>query len=313
MATLRTVRCPNCGQRSTGIDCQWCGNPLAKGRPVTEKEADQIIRETKEKVRKDSEAEQKSVQVVKQKEQTVSDAKDKAKKEAEEESSKIIAKARQKAEEEASKVVAKAKQKAEQIIEEAIAKAKKKAEEETTKIRKQAEQSARKLKETVEKETGDKAKETEQIIEEAKGKARREAEWIIKEARKRVPVSDEEIEGQAEEEGPVTLVTERQPEVSEVNAEAEVALSEEVGEFFQGRVKLGITSPMDFTQLTKFQEDLRQIPDLVLVSVGGSATGTEIIISVEKPISLVQVLKEMSPVKLVVNKGEKLQITLGSS
>ena len=86
MVSFRMVKCPNCGQRSIGTDCQWCGYPLMKGRPlrgkeaelileITNTEAHQIIREAKEKAGKDAEAEsakllaeaeQQSVQIVKQ-------------------------------------------------------------------------------------------------------------------------------------------------------------------------------------------------------------------------------------------------------
>jgi len=36
MAFLRSSRCPNCGQKATGISCRWCGYPLMRGRAVKE-------------------------------------------------------------------------------------------------------------------------------------------------------------------------------------------------------------------------------------------------------------------------------------
>ena len=28
------AKCPNCGQKTKGDFCQWCGYPLKRGRPV---------------------------------------------------------------------------------------------------------------------------------------------------------------------------------------------------------------------------------------------------------------------------------------
>ena len=36
------MRCPNCGQRTSGGDCQWCKYPILKGR---QKEAEAAARE----------------------------------------------------------------------------------------------------------------------------------------------------------------------------------------------------------------------------------------------------------------------------
>ena len=89
--------------------------------------------------------------------------------------------------------------------------------------------------------------------------------------------------------------------------------TEEVGgaELYEGEVKLMIVSPVDLGQMKKLQEYLRQIQDLDLVMVSGSVDeGTAIFISAVKPIPLIDILREMSPVEQVVKEGTKIQIML---
>jgi hypothetical protein len=76
-------------------------------------------------------------------------------------------------------------------------------------------------------------------------------------------------------------------------------------------VKLAISSPVDYDELRELSEYLRQVRELRLVLVGGSGEGgTKIIVSAEKPIPLVSVLREMPPVEQVVKKGKEIQVTL---
>ena len=63
--------------------------------------------------------------------------------------------------------------------------------------------------------------------------------------------------------------------------------------------------------MVKLQQYMRDVPDLHLVSVGGSSEGkTAAIIALNKPLPLVSVLKGMSPVKAVVKDGKKVLVTL---
>jgi len=82
-------------------------------------------------------------------------------------------------------------------------------------------------------------------------------------------------------------------------------------ELYEGIVKLAIASPADYEQMKELSEYLRQVQNLHLVLVGGSVEeGTKIIVSAEKPIPLVSVLREMPPVEQVVKKGKEIQVTL---
>jgi len=73
------MRCPNCGQRTSGGDCQWCKYPILKGR---QKEAEAAAREKAkqevEEARRAKEAEKQA-----KKKEAEAAAREKAKQEAE--------------------------------------------------------------------------------------------------------------------------------------------------------------------------------------------------------------------------------------
>ena len=82
-------------------------------------------------------------------------------------------------------------------------------------------------------------------------------------------------------------------------------------ELYTGTVKLAITPPVDLGQLKKLEESLSPLKDLRVLLVGGSTTeGNEIIVLIENPIPLLDILSEMSPVAQVTKKGKTIQITL---
>ena len=41
------VRCPNCGQKTTGGDCQWCKYPILRGRRKEAKKAEEAEKQAK--------------------------------------------------------------------------------------------------------------------------------------------------------------------------------------------------------------------------------------------------------------------------
>ncbi|MFC2071452.1 hypothetical protein ACFLUU_01860, partial [Chloroflexota bacterium] len=102
----------------------------------------------------------------------------------------------------------------------------------------------------------------------------------------------------------------RQAKETEEKPERE---TEEVvgGELYEGIVELTILSPVDLGQRRKLEEYLRQAQDLRLELIAGSVDeGTTIVVSVAKPIPLIDVLREMPPVEQVVKEGNKIQIRL---
>ncbi len=90
--------------------------------------------------------------------------------------------------------------------------------------------------------------------------------------------------------------------------EAELAAGTEL---YEGIVKLTIMPPIDFGMMRKLQECLHQVENLRLVLVSGSVQeGSIIVISVEKPIPLIDVLRAMPPVEQVIKKDMKIMVTL---
>ena len=78
-------------------------------------------------------------------------------------------------------------------------------------------------------------------------------------------------------------------------------------------MKLAIASPVDYEQMRKLEEYLRQVENLRLVLIGGSIEeGIKIVVSAEKPIPLLNVLREMPPVEQVIKIGKEIQVTLRS-
>ena len=126
---------------------------------------------------------------------------------------------------------------------------------------------------------------------QAEKKARKEAEQAAKERAKREAKEAKRAE-KAEK---------------KVRKEAEQVSAE----LYEGIVKLAIASPVDYEQMKELNEYLRQVQDLRLVLVEGSVEeGTKIVVSAEKPILLVNVLRGIPPVEQVVKKGKEIQVTL---
>ena len=95
--------------------------------------------------------------------------------------------------------------------------------------------------------------------------------------------------------------------------EASLAPAEAGGdELYQGRVELEITAPIvDFAQMLKLQTHLREVPDLQLLSVGGSTDGgTRIVVVVDKPLRLASILSEMPLAKYVVKREKNIQVVI---
>jgi len=78
-------------------------------------------------------------------------------------------------------------------------------------------------------------------------------------------------------------------------------------------VTLSIVPPVDSGQIKSLEEALHESPDLQLVVVSGSvANGTEMVISAEDALPLMDILTEMPPVAQVNKKGKIIQVTLKS-
>jgi DNA-binding response OmpR family regulator len=274
----------------------------AKGSPITVSTVanPKAEKETKEIYRK---AQMEAAQIVNQ-------AKKRGKRESNKEVAKIIGEANQgavhtldEATEKAAKIIATAREEGEQIV--------------------------RELKQTATREIAERTREVDQYIKEIKVEssraaeqfitetgetARRKAGPTIQEAAKTVVVTDEQVEIQAQAEMPPDApVVAQQTEVTEVGAEAQVTPTEEHGELFQGEVKLEIVGSIDYKRVVALKQYLLEVTQLVVLSVGGTGTGTEIIVFADGPLDLMQILRAMPMVKQVGKKGENIEITLKSS
>ena len=79
----------------------------------------------------------------------------------------------------------------------------------------------------------------------------------------------------------------------------------------QGKVEMCITEPVDFVQMVKFQQYLRDVTDLALVSVGNSDDGnTMVMVALAKPLPLTSILKGIPPVEAVARNGKAINVTL---
>ena len=96
-------------------------------------------------------------------------------------------------------------------------------------------------------------------------------------------------------------------------AAAKTGDKKETAELFKGLLTLSIMPPLDLDQLKRLEESLNNSPDLRLVLVGGSvSSGTEMVVSMENAIPLVDILMNVPSVYQVNKKGNTLQITLKS-
>jgi hypothetical protein len=177
------------------------------------------------------------------------------------------------------------------------------------------------------KEAKEKAqKEAERITREAMGgrgkKGDEESARVIAEARQKAEQISQEADERAKKElkgreAVAKPAVEEEAAVVAPAAEVEAgAAPEEAGgaELYLGRVELEIIAPIDFGQMMKLQAQLRGVTNLRLVSAGGSAAGnTTVVVSIDKPLPLINILRKMPPVKGVVKKEKNIQVALEAS
>ena len=104
----------------------------------------------------------------------------------------------------------------------------------------------------------------------------------------------------------------RQREAEEAKERVKKEAEEAVGaELPKGILRLAVVSPVDISQVRKLEEYLRQVQNLRLVLIEGSVDeGTKIVVSVENPIHLMDIIRGMPPVEQVVKKDREIQIML---
>ncbi len=187
-----------------------------------------------------------------------------------------------------------AKEREKREAKEAKEKAKREAKEAKKKAKREAKEAKEKLK-------AQKAKEREKRkAKEAKEKAKREAQEA-KEAK--------EATKKAKKVKPAKEKTKKAEPPKEKPKKAAEGV-----ELFQGMVTLNIMPPIDLTQLDSFKGALLKVSDLrVVVMSGAVAEGSRILISVEEPLPLLDILKKIPAVGGVVPKGSNIEVSLKTS
>ncbi|HEY56306.1 MAG TPA: hypothetical protein G4N90_02590 [Dehalococcoidia bacterium] len=123
--------------------------------------------------------------------------------------------------------------------------------------------------------------------------------------------SKEAREGDREKAAEAKKAREAEEAKEKAKKEAKVEGKKTNAELHKGLVTLSIMPPVDSGQVKRLEESLHESPDLRLVVIGGStANGTEMVISAENAIPLVDILMKVPLVAQVTKKGKTLQVTL---
>ena len=94
--------------------------------------------------------------------------------------------------------------------------------------------------------------------------------------------------------------------------ETEVETGEVAGEeLYQGVVKLILALPIKLSRMREMEKTLHQVEGLHLEVIGGSLDdGAGIIVSVENPIPLIDILKGIPSVAGVAKQGKDIRVVL---
>jgi len=163
--------------------------------------------------------------------------------------------------------------------------ARKKADAEAGKIIAEAQQKVRLITEDA-KSKADVGAKANKIIAEAEQKARH----IIEEAEKIAAAP-------AEQRPQLAAKAVREQATPETKGKTEQPAS------FKKRVEIVIAPPVDFAQLEKLRTYLQRLPDLRILSIGGSpAGGTQISMAMDKPAPIVESLRKMDAVQEAIEE-----------
>ena len=80
---------------------------------------------------------------------------------------------------------------------------------------------------------------------------------------------------------------------------------------YEGKLEIDIVPPIDFSQLINLEKLLRKVPNLQVLGRGGSDDGRSWAeVECSKPLPIVTILKQMSPVKEVAAHSNHIIIAL---
>ncbi len=291
---------------------------IAKARQISEKTANSIIVESRQEA--DKVAKQLNEKARKEAEQEAQDIRKKAHVEAKQISSDTKNTAKEDGEKELARIINAAKQVAEQIVREAKEKVEIEEGQSTTNSLNSAER--------IESESLSNLPEPRKIVEDIsadiEGKSQTELEDSapeLMEAQQRLAKVFEAAINETEETGdesgeiPVPNASQKEteyPATSKIEYEtSELTEIENRTNGYDGKLELHIMPPLDFGQLSKFEKQLLQVPDLQLLGKGGSDSGiTWYEVNYSEPPLVVNLLRQISPVKEVAKYGNYITISL---
>ncbi|MFC1953493.1 hypothetical protein ACFLWR_05120 [Chloroflexota bacterium] len=273
---------------------------------TAEKETGEVIQVTGVEKQAEKEAEKAARRQAKQDEKEAKRASDAVKK-AEKEAEKAARKQAKQDEKEARRA------------RDAVKKAEKEAEKAARKQAKQDEKEARRARDAVKKAE----KEAEKAVRKQAKQDKKEPRQV--ENTEEIPGA--EVNAEIEESPEVEIITELEKspeaemdkdvgEVIEKEPEREIEVTKQVqnienAELFEGEQNLLLVLPLDSARMREFQKLLNQVHDLRLLLVSGSVEkGTMILVSADKPLPFIHLLREMPPVKQVDMVGTQIQVTI---
>ncbi len=153
-------------------------------------------------------------------------------------------------------------------------------------------------------------KDKKKAEKEARIKAKREAEEA-----KKAKQAEEKAKKEAEKEARIRAEREaeeaKKAKQAEEKAKKEAEKEARIPEIYEGTVSITIMSPINIDEIRKLEQCIQQAENMSLVLVGGSINeGTYIVIELEKPIPLLDALKEMPPVEEAFSKDKKITVRL---
>jgi flagellar biosynthesis GTPase FlhF len=148
------------------------------------------------------------------------------------------------------------------------------------------------------KRTKEQEEKAKKLAEEAEKRTRKEAEQQAKEQTKQ----------QAQE---AKRTKEQEEKVKKLAEEAEKIVQDIGAEVYEGEFQLVLPLDVSSKQVKQFEEYLRKVEDLMILSTGWSSDeGSIISVSLQKSLNLLHFFNEMPTVEKVYKKGRKIIITL---
>ncbi|MFC1893275.1 hypothetical protein ACFLYR_04465 [Chloroflexota bacterium] len=252
--------------------------------------------------------------------ETEKNVKREAKRKTKREVERLIAEARQSAEKEAAKIIANSRKEAEKVSRELTENTKKEAIETAkaaVQLKHEAEQKIKEAEDVFAQIAAQLKQRGEHTInrlqDQAKKEAVKSAEVILEAEQKEQHLTDK-VKERAKDELEQVDVLASSPisklEATEVGTGVS-SKGDNAAELFQGKVRLTIPTSTEFEQIMSFQAHLNRCADLRLVSLGGSAAeGTIVVVAVDKPLPLLDIIGSMPPVTAAFKKGGDIQVSL---